>query len=243
MATPVKFGVKGALITPAAFNSIKDIHDQDNLSPDIVQELGTILKKYNVADKYMLGLLHRHYTLPDNALAITTEVSPDVAVTKITHLETVDVSELQGQLYCLTSDDQWQAYEYEYHGDLDPVSFDPNFLSELGNAIVSKGLQHKVSLASSTNASDTNEFQLGSNATVTIASRVLNLQEDCHPREVAWAFDDLALPGNYQIRNTTGNHTQLYFTVSCTALGDIDPFHFEDTTDLLRELKRKGYLK
>ena len=56
------------------------------------------LEKHNVADKYMLGLLHRHYTLPENALAVTVEVSLDVTITKITSLEKVKTSALRGQL-------------------------------------------------------------------------------------------------------------------------------------------------
>jgi hypothetical protein len=87
MALEAKFGVNDAIMTPDMFNSIKDIHDQSNLDGDSIQELGVILKKHNVAHKYMLGLLHRHYTLPDNALAVTFEVSPEVAITKITPLE------------------------------------------------------------------------------------------------------------------------------------------------------------
>jgi len=241
MAT-TKFGVNEALIAPDMFNTIKDIHDQGNLAGDIVQELGAILQKHNVADKYMLGLLHRHYILPENALAVTVEVSPDVAITKITPLEKVKTSALRGQLYFITSDYQWQAYEYELGSE--PVSFESHFLYELGAAIVSRGLQDKISLASSTNASNTSEFQIAPNATVTISSPHLNLKEqDYYPRVVAWAFDELALAGNYQYRTTTKNHTQLYFTQTCSALGDPNPFHFDDPTDVLRELKRNGYLK
>ena len=153
---------------------------------------------------------------------------------------------LRGQLYFVTSENEWPAYEYEFGAE--PVSFEPDFLQELGAAIVSKGLKDKVSLASSTHASNTSEFQLASNATVIISSPALNLKEDdSFPREVAWAFsrdpDELALPGNYQVRVMTGNHTQLYFTQSCSALFDPAPFHFDDPTDVLRELKRNGYLK
>ena len=124
------------------------------------------------------------------------------------------------------------------------MSFESDLLCELGAAIVSKGLQDKVSLASSTNASNTSEFQIAPNATVTISSPHLNLKEpDYYPREVAWAFDEFALPGNYQYRTTTKNHTQLYFTQTCSALGDPNPLHFNDPTDVLRQLKRNGYLK
>ena len=211
MALTTKFGVSDALITPDMFNTIKDIHDQGNLAGHIIQELGAILAKHNVADKYMLGLLHRPYTLPENALAVTVEVSPDVTITKITSLEKVKTSALRGQIYFITSDYQWQAYEYELGSE--PVSFESDLLCELGAAIVSKGLQDKVSLASSTNASNTSEFQIAPNATVTISSPHLNLKEqDYYPRGVAWAFDEFALPGNYQYQTTTKNHTQLYFT-------------------------------
>ena len=196
-----------SFISSELFNTLIDVHDQPPIEKSDLLELGTIFQKYGVVDKYMLGLLHKHYDLTDGKIAVTTDVSPDVTITKATAVNAVAHRSLRGQLYFLHSD-EWQAYEYE---DGPTEEFDPNFLSELADKIRALDLEERVSLGSSKKSLGTREMLIAPDATASFTSSSLGNSWpslDVKILEVGWGFiESTNEPGVMVLESYTGHGT------------------------------------
>jgi hypothetical protein len=238
-----------SFILPELFNTLKDVHDQPPLAKSELLELGAIFQKYNVTDKFMLGLLHKHYDLHHGMIAVTTEIAPNVTITKATAISSVVNRPLRGQLYFLHND-EWQAYEYE---DGVPEEFDPDFLLELSEKVRRMGLEDRVSLGSSKTSLATREMLIANNATASFAAFSIGGSWDdlaLKIQEVGWGF--IASPGRpdmlgigeyvgHGTSTSTGNHVVLYGN-GCSYTTDF-AIDLENTTDLLKEFRKHGWLK
>jgi len=174
-------------ISSDLFNTLTDVHDQAPIKKSDLLELGTIFHKYQVVDKYMLGLLHKHYDVNPGTIAVTTDLTPEVAITKAMAVDAVAHRPLRGQLYFL-HDDEWQAYEYE---DGSTEAFDPNFLRELAIKVRALNLEDRISLGSSKKSLGTREMLISPDATASFCSPSLGeswADVDVKVLEVGWGF-------------------------------------------------------
>ena len=216
-------------------------------------ELGRIFQKHKVVDKYMIGLLHKHYDLTQGKIAVTTEITPDVTITKATAVSSLGHRSLRGQLYFLHND-EWQAYEYE---DGVTEGFNPNFLRELADKIRVMGLDDRVSLGSSKKSLGTREMLIAHDATASFTSSSLGdswESLDVKVLEVGWGFitiadgpDAIVLEGytGHASSTSSGNHVVPYTTNNCSYStgGLLEKLDLENSSDILRELKMQGWLK
>ena len=107
--------IDGSFTSAQEFNKfIPEIEDQVQLSFEQLQALRDILKGHNVQDKFGLHLLHRHYEMSENAIAMTARIDDDIEITKATSIAEIDHTVIRGQFYRLNEKGQFQAYEYEY---------------------------------------------------------------------------------------------------------------------------------
>jgi hypothetical protein len=132
--TPMESPKECNIISAREFNAIPDLHEQVNLpnDPAIVAGLGDLFHRHNLHERFGLHLLHRHYILPEDCIALKSHVDADISLTKIEPIATVDVSTIRGTLYLLNDDGRFQAYEYE-HGD--QIDIPSAFLEELSEAL------------------------------------------------------------------------------------------------------------
>ena len=77
------------LITKSQFDSIPDIHSQDNLPAATVDEIGKLFREYEVLDTFGLHLLHRHFLLEPGQIPLTTVLDNIVELTKLTPIDEV----------------------------------------------------------------------------------------------------------------------------------------------------------
>jgi len=229
------------LISAHDFNRIPDIHEQSGLAPEILKAIGSIFQDHGVVNDHSLQLLHRHYRMPDNSIALTTSIDECISVTKITPAGTVDLEAIRGQLYLLNKEDKFQAYEYEYGP---PVSFSDAFLDELAWFIRKNVLQDKISLVSAAPVPEFSTFEraVGSEATVTISCELSANQGDEVTKIVGWKFEDPT------VENSSGEqdrHSKIkvrevatYQHISCTHTDESSPpvdFSEHDVKTMLRQ--------
>ena len=201
----------------------------------------------------MLGILHKHYDVNPGTIAVTTDLTPDVAITKATEVDSVAHRSLRGQLYFL-HDDEWQAYEYE---DGSTEDFDPNFLRELADKVRALDLENRISLGSSKKSLGTREMLISPDATASFSSSSLGESwagVDVKVLEVGWGFIEsangpgIAVLANYTghgTSTTTGNHVVLYTSGGCsgTTNGLLEQVDLENPSEILELLKTHGWLK
>lgn len=234
------------IITKYEFEKIPDIHVQQEFSDEETAAIGDIFRAHNVADKFSLQLLHRHFDIPDGAIVFAESVDPGVVVAKVTTIQDVDLMNARGQLYYLNKDGKFQAYEYEY-GPI--VTFPEAFLKELLEFIKARDLRDRFALASTTVApysAPMLEWQIGSQATVTISGERAIAQTDSTPIKVNWkdsaADGTRELGTGYETSIKTGNHSVLYMAGSCSSLSSDEPFDFKKR-DIVDVLRASGFIQ
>jgi hypothetical protein len=241
-----------SFISSELFNALTHVNDQSNVKTSDLLELGAVFQKYKVVDKYVLGLLHRHYDITPGKIAVTTDIASTVSITRPGEISSLDGRSIRGQLYFLYNDN-WQAYEYE------DEEFDPNFLRELAEKIRSMGLQDKISLGSSKKSLGTREMHVAPDATASISSSCLgrswgSLEVDV--REVGWGFlPSTEYPGivalesfvGHAINTTNSHHVVLYGVNNCSYTvenpGLLEGSDLKKGADyILGELKKRGWV-
>lgn len=227
--------IETSLISSNDFNKIFDIHDQGQLEPDTLKAIGAIFQAHDVTDKFGLQLLHRHYQIPEDSIAVTTQIGGSIAVTKITPVGNVDTTAIRGQLYFLNDNGNFQAYEYEYGP---AISFPSAFLVDLAAFIKQYGLQSKVALISDAPPSNPSyEVFLGSNATATVAGDVWKGGQN-DMETIGWKFTKKATPDSSEIEGPV-NFIGFHFYWKCTINQEQLPFNFE-TSDVKTYLNNQG---
>src|SRR5579862_6670648 len=122
------------IISAKDFNEIPLMRRQTDLPSALLDQIASLFIEYGVQDKYGIQLLHRHYDMPDGAIAFTKDVykpvggisdpalPPNYAVSvmKVTPLRELEPAGLRGHSYLLNKDNKFQAYEYTYG---DPAMF------------------------------------------------------------------------------------------------------------------------
>ena len=241
-----------SFISPQLFNTLIDVHDQPPLQKSELLELGAIFQKYKVMDKYMIGLLHKHYDLSQGKVAFTTDITPDISITKATAISSIGDRSLRGQLYFLHND-EWQAYEYE---DGPTEDFDPNFLRELADRVRALDLEDRISLGSSKKSLGTREMLIAPDATASFSSSSLGeswTSLDVEVLEVGWGFTESANgQGITVLENytghakslTTGNHVVLY-TSGCSgsAAGLLKQADLDNPRNVVELFQKHGWLR
>jgi len=233
------------------FNQLPDVHDQPEVSDNDLLKLGAVFQKHNVTDKYMLGLLHRHYPLGKGEMAVTSDIAKNVSVTRATKITSAADRSLRGQLYYLNvAAEEWQAYEFE---DGPAVKFDPAFLTDLAAEVVQLGLVNMISLGSSKNSLGTREMQIGEKATVSIAqdSQGLqwNLDTDVKVKVVGWGFVEenstimIATYVGHATSDVSGNHMVLYTANNCSYTSGFLPESDLYPSKIVELLIAQGWLK
>jgi len=162
--------------------------DQQPLPPEHVVALHKIFRLHNVDNHLGLQLLHTHYALPPDSIALTMEVEKGVTYTQITPLSTVSVDDIRGQLYFFNEDHKFQAYEYEYGPAVDLPTC---FLEDIGKYITENRLEKQVAIGTSIPERPTTEVTLGANATATVtgAKAEARAKELGELRIVGWQFN------------------------------------------------------
>jgi hypothetical protein len=163
-------------MSSADFNKITHIHDQTPLDLATLTDLCSIFQTHGVTDKFGIQLLHRHYVMPNESLAVTTRVDNSIVATKVTPASDVDFKKVRGQLYLLNQWSKFQAYEYEFGPS---VTFPHMFLADLALYILQKGLQGKVALiADSPPGHPTYEVMLGTQTTASVSGDAWKAGQD-----------------------------------------------------------------
>lgn len=205
--------MNSGIISASIFNKIPHIHDQPQLEPDLLEQFALLFQAHGVLDAHSLQLLHRHYQMPNDSIALTTQIDESIYVTKITPIHDVDIEAICGQLYLLNDEGNFQAYEYEYGP---PVSFPPAFLSDLASLIRQNEIQDKVALVSASPKCFSFEKVVGSDATVTIFQPT---NADADDKVIAWKFENTAdeppgstirVRGISTYQSSTCRHTDMY---------------------------------
>jgi len=155
------------------------------------------------------------------------------------------LSNIRGQLYYLNRDRKFQAYEYEYGP---PVDFPEEFLRDLITFIQARDIYDRFALASTAgapNAPPMLEWEIGSQATATVAGERGIMQTDSEQIKVNWKYsvssDTHKLGTGYEKSVKTGNHSVLYMAGSCSALSSDEPFDFKKH-DVVDVLHVNGYI-
>jgi len=239
--------VDNSLITQEAFNQIVDIHEQDEFTTPEIEAISAVFATHSVEDKYSLQLLHRHFPLPEDGLVVTEEIAPDVQVSKVTQVHDIDIGKLRGQLYYVNPQGKFQAYEYEYG---DPVEFPEQFLVDLIGVVEKTGLKNRFALASTATESGSKpsrEWEIGSQATVTVKGRIARPMDD-HSISVNIRFEKnfekgsmgFQLGSGYE-ETKKGTHSVLYMVGSCSSLRSDEPFDFCEM-DIVQILRAQGFI-
>lgn len=205
------------IISAREFNAIPDLHEQVNLpnDPAVVASLADIFHRHNLHERFGLHLLHRHYILPVDCIALKSQVDSDISLTKIEPIANVDVGAIRGTLYLLNDDGCFQAYEYE-HGD--PVDIPAVFLEELSEAFLKYKLEKVLALDIDASTSTTRfEYDYGRMATVTVELNRAPVEPQDRPTGLAFesevdagaAYGPNACP-NYYAENVRGTHSVFY---------------------------------
>jgi len=157
------------LVTKSQFDSIPDIHSQDDLPQKTVIEIGELFKKHKVFDQFGLHLLHRHFPLESGQLPVTTVLDDIIELTKLTPIDEIlqhsTNGAFRGQLWYLNDKNRFQAYKYEYGPQ---IEFPQDFLQEFADYIRVNNLQKTVALSTSPSSTSTMEYELGTTVTVTV---------------------------------------------------------------------------
>lgn len=166
MASTSQF-IQPSILSSQDFNKIPPIHDQKEFDYEMWNAITAVFKQHNVDTKYGPQVLHRHYDMPEGAIALTTRAEK-FSITKITPSNSIDPAAIRGQLYLLNEEGKFQAYEYEYGT---PVPFPDAFLEDLANFLRKYDIRERFSLASSAAEQPTTvEIAVGSEATVSFSS-------------------------------------------------------------------------
>ena len=240
------------LVTKSQFDSIPDIHFQDDLPQKKVVEIGELFKKHKVFDNFGLHLLHRHFPLESGQLPVTTVLDDIVELTKLTTIEEIPQHStkgaFRGQLWFLNDKNKFQAYEYEYGPQ---IEFPQDFLEDFADYIRVNNLQKTVALSTSPSSTSTIEYELGTTATVTV-HRAPEREQDGDARTVGWSFRNVWKDGvdilevnnadNYQPTTAQGNsHRVLYYQGNCSALRTDGPFPFAER-DVIKTLRENNFI-
>jgi hypothetical protein len=237
--------IEPRIITKPEFEKIPNIHGQREFSEDETTKIGDIFRAHGVCDKFSLQLLHRHFDIPDGAIVLTEPADPGVFVSKVTPIQEVDLLSTRGQLYYLNDEEKFQAYEYEYGP---PVDFSEAFLKDLIAFIQTQDISDRFALASTAgvhNAPPMLEWEIGSQATVTVSGERAITQIDSEQIKVNWKYsaipDAHELGTGYEKSVKTGNHSVLYMAGSCSALSSDEPFDFKKY-NVVEVLRANGFI-
>ena len=206
---------KSRIISAQEFNNLPHLHDQVKFphDPAIVAALGDVFYRHNVHDRFGLHLLHRHYVLPKNCVALKSDVDSEISLTKIESISNIDVNAHRGVLYRLDDAGRFQEYEYEQGEQIDIPG---EFLEELSAVIRKFKLENVLALdvGGGISPSITRfEYDFGTTATVTVQLNRKPTEPGDRQTGMAFSLED-GEPHTYgpdiYAKNIKGKHTVFY---------------------------------
>jgi hypothetical protein len=113
----------------ADFDKIPMIDKQTQYTEWELDEIGKIFRLNKVTDVFGVGLLHRHYDMPKDNVALITAMGSKVSVCKATELAgDVNNDTIRGEMFLFNDSKKFQAYEYQRGAHYD---FPHKFLNDL----------------------------------------------------------------------------------------------------------------
>lgn len=123
--------VKDLKQSSLAYNLLPDDRDQPDVQQAHLQELASLIKRYNVHDKFGIHLIHRHFQVDEgNVMLGTALTSVRGFWTKPTSITHLNPTEIHGHIFRLAGSGEMQAYEYREGPTTNLDSVDPAFFQE-----------------------------------------------------------------------------------------------------------------
>jgi hypothetical protein len=189
------------------FNKITLIEDQIQYTTKELDDIGAIFHDNKVTDIFGVGLLHRHYDMPEDNIALITDMGTKVAVCKATKLGgDVNKHTVRGEMFLFNDSEKFQAYEYQRGAQYD---LPHQFLKDLKDLFdENDGLRRKFVLVASlpSHGGRNVEFHADAFSTITLKS---DLWEGDPPPKVLTAWKYFTDPAQHGTATVTVKYEQI----------------------------------
>jgi hypothetical protein len=107
-------------INPEEYNNLTLATEEGSecVPPDIIRKAGDIILRHGLQTQFGVTLLHRHFEMPPDSIAVKSTLSDDIDVMRFLKVTEIDSTQIRGFAFKLTPDKQFQAYEYSTDPDV-----------------------------------------------------------------------------------------------------------------------------
>lgn len=148
----VSFAMDLSIVIPSVFDRIPLVEDQaQDVSTDDIKAIGKILQDHKVNKHYSIGLLHRHYGLPEDHVMVHSKSPGSTDECEAMHADILKEDSLGLAVpfaYFLNDERKFQPFEYQLRTVLSPPSLTPSpeLIDGLRDALLVRKLENTLCL-------------------------------------------------------------------------------------------------
>ena len=95
---------------------IREFTTEIPFSSETVRKVGDIIVRHKVQNYIGAVYVHRHFEMPENSIAVTSQIANNTEVMRFSPLSAFRAGELQGDTFKVREDGKVQAFEYSASG-------------------------------------------------------------------------------------------------------------------------------
>jgi len=101
-----------SLMKPEDYNKIPIFPEENPFDDDVIRKAGEVIRRHKMESKYGAILVHRHFEMPPDSIAIKDPAADDIEIMRLSRIDTIAPRQVYGCSFKLVESGEFQAYEH-----------------------------------------------------------------------------------------------------------------------------------